>query len=144
MEHFHLDASLLADLDRLADRGQQRGALVTHVARVDAVVLRGYFRELDQILRRLETVGRIDQRGRDANGAGAHRGRDQLFHLLQLRRSGRTRAIAHDSNACLSRAVVRAEVERDAAALQPAEVGVDFRGGHRRAAFARDRAGHAL
>ena len=143
MEDLDLDAAFLADPHRLRDRADQAGALVAHVGGVEAVAAAGDAGQRDQVLGGLEAVGRIDERARNAERAGVHRGRDLGLHRRQLRRCRPAGAVAHDVDPRLRRRIISAEIDRDALLLEPPEIGVDLARRHRRAALAGDDGGDA-
>src|SRR5438445_5824047 len=66
-------AGALADLDALSDGVHDRLALPADVRGVEAVMTGDNLSELDDLLRRREASGRIDQSGAHAEGARVHR-----------------------------------------------------------------------
>src|ERR1700733_18376 len=70
MENFDLDAGFLTDFYGLADGLQQLGALIAHVAGIDATVFRGDARKLDEIFGALKTVRWVNHRRGDTQSAG--------------------------------------------------------------------------
>src|SRR5882672_10767309 len=110
MKNLDLYAGLLADFDGFIDGLQQLGALVAHMAGIDAAIFHGHAREFDQILRALKAVGRVDQCSRNAHGAGAHGLSDMHTHCLHLFCGRFAGHVAHDLVPGLRAAVVRAEI----------------------------------
>ena len=129
MEDLDLHPSLLTDLHRLPDSGDDVFALVPHMGGVEAAAGRHDLGQLDQVGGGLVAVGRIDERAADAEGTGLHGEGDIGFHFRQLRRRGGAGAVSHHVHPGLGRTVIAAEVDGDTLPLQPGEVGGDLSAG---------------
>ncbi len=136
-------SAALADAHRLVDRGQQLVALVAHMGGVETAALARNRRQPREVARRLEGCGVIDQCGRDAEHARAHRGADLGLHRFQLVLGRRAGGVTHHLHPRLHRAIIGAEIDRDALAFERVEIGRKLGGGNRGAALARDQRGDA-
>ena len=116
-----------ADLDRFVDRAEDAFAFIADVRRVDAAVLLGDLRQLDEIGGRREARRRLQQRGREAHRALFHRLRDELLHLVELLRRRRRLAVALHVRPHLLLADVRRDVRRHVLAFELREVAAERR-----------------
>ncbi len=81
-------AAFLGNADQLRNAVEDAEVFVAHVADVNAVILSGNAREFDQLFGVGETARDIDQAGRQAESAFAHRLRHCRAHGVQFPRCG--------------------------------------------------------
>ena len=115
VEYLDLGAAFLANADGLVDAMQQPRAFVAHMRGIKAAATRRDLGQSNQVVGRLEGIGRIHQRGADPEHPRLHCGIDQRAHLVELGWRRCARSIAHDLSAGLRRTVIGAEIDRDAA-----------------------------
>ena len=136
VEHFDRHSGFLADLDGFCYRLHDFLAFAPNVARVDPAVLGCGFCELDQFGRSGKTRRWIDERGRHAHRAGAHRLFHHRLHTRELFGVGRPVFAPEHGDARLRGAEVGSEIDADALPLKGGEVIGDPFDGHRRSTFA--------
>ena len=116
------DLRALADLNRLVDGAEHAFAFVADMGRIDAAVLLGHRRQLDQVCRGRDARGRLQERGREAHRALLHRLRDQPLHRRELLRGRRRLAVPFDVGPDLLFANVRRDVRRHVLPLELLEI----------------------
>ena len=116
------DSSLPADPQQLVDRFEQLVPFAPHVRDVFALIFRGDFAELDQLLGLGVKRRRINQRRADPERARFHFLADQLAHLLELLRRRLFVFEANDVIANRGRADERSDVAGNAALLQITQI----------------------
>ncbi len=120
--HLDRDLRLARDGEGLVERLADLLRLAADVARVEAVVARGHFRQRDQLRRLGEAARLVDEAGRDAERALLHRSLDQRLHPGQLLFVGLHVLHPQHGAAHLRRADQHRLVDAGPRSSQPAEV----------------------
>ena len=126
----HGNAGALADGNRFLDAVAQLQAVVAKMRRIQAAC-RG-FRDFAELVDVGKRIRRIDQAGRHAKDALAHRRRHDLLHVADVFRRGLLVVLADHQFAHRAGADVGQQVRRDAAFLDRGEVAVEIRPVRRR------------
>ncbi len=133
-----LDAAAghLADANRLRDRRLERRPLVAHVRGVDAALVAGNARQLDDLARLRVGARHVLQAGRESHRPVRHRAPDERLHPVEL--GDRGVAVRRPHHFAAHRVVTdeRREVHRRASLLDRRQRLADVERG--RAAIARD------
>src|SRR5215467_10263520 len=114
-----------SDMDRLADRIQEGGALAPDMARVEAAVACGGGRERDHLVGRCERAGRVDEPGRETPRAVLDAVGDRALHPAELGRRRRAAREAHRRDPHGAVADQLDHVERGAARVERPQVVAD-------------------
>jgi len=137
----HRHAGSFPDVQRLGDRVEHLVVLVADVARVEAAVGAHDLRQRDQLVGLGVGARHVDQAGRHAEGALAHRHGDEFLHAREFG-WGRGAVLGAQHGAAHGAVADQAGVVgADAAALEPGEVGAQVL--DRAAAVAGDERGDA-
>ena len=86
VKNLHRDVGFAADTKGFIQRLHFAVAFVANMRRVDAAAARRHFGQGNQFFGRSIIAGRVDERGRDTQGAIVHSVVHHLFHLLQFLR----------------------------------------------------------